>query len=355
MRRLLYGVTPVVLAALLCQCACTRDGSARAGSSPDEFTLVLMTDTHLDMKCSAEDLEQVSRWIVDHAEELNIRYVAHLGDVGDVRGSGDLPEMLRAARAALQPILDAGIPLSVAGGNHDYREGDASPRSADAFNAADTFGPELYAGRPWFGGTFEQETGDAGPDPGGAMNHYLILDISDLPFLFLTLEYYPRDKVMVWADRLVRERYPDRHVVVCTHSYLTQHGALSESRFGSAEPGPERSNSGAEMWERYLKNWSNLRFVFNGHFIDTPRQSYLRQTGAHGNVVHAHFFNYQNWGYDGGKLRNMRSGGPHQAATIRLVTIQPGGNAVRMRNFLPPAGVEPEPAAPAAHPFIVEP
>ena len=328
---------------------------AEASTSAREVTLVLMTDTHLDMKCSAEDLAHMTRWIVENAAALNIGYVGHLGDVGDQRGSGTLLEMLQQARAALQPVADAAIPISIAVGNHDYRDGGEHPRSAEAFNRPDTFGEAFYSTSPGFGSTFEQEADFGIAHPGGTANHYFTLELAGEEFLFLTLEYYPRDAVMEWADAVVRERYPSHHVVVSTHAYLTRQGELTTSNYGEPETGPEYSNSGQDMWQRYLQHWENLRFVFNGHFIDEPRQQYLEQTGVHGNTVHSHFFNYQNWAYRDGQLYNTRSGGQYQASVLRLFTIQFDDNTVRIRNFLPQANVDVEPATPEEHPFIPAP
>lgn len=327
---------------------------ARLRVTADEsFSLVFLTDTHVDMKCSELSLQTIARWIVDQAETLNIRFVGHMGDVGDERGSGNLAEMLGKARSALQAIVDAGIPLSVCIGNHDYQPSeDTGLRSADAFNRNDTFGREFYSGRTWFGGTFEEEAADPGPYPGGTINNYVRLNVYNRPYLFLALEYYPRDKVLDWADDLIRNRFPDHHVVVLTHAYLSEYGVLSTSSYAQAPPGPEYSNSGSSMWDRYFKYWENLRFVLNGHFINEPRQNYLRQTSMDGHVVHSHFFNYQNWGYRSGSLYYDTSHGLHQAATIRIFTIYPISNRVVVKSYTPSALREIEPAFPDTYTFI---
>lgn len=326
---------------------------ARIRVTADEaFSLVFLTDTHADMKCSELSLRTIAQWIAAQAKSLNILYVAHLGDVGDERGSGSLVEMLQLARSALQAIADSGIPLSIAIGNHDYQPLAVDDlRSADAFNRADTFGREFYYGKPWFGGTFEEQAGDPGPFPGGTVNHYNTLEIYGRPYLFLTLEHYPRDKVLDWANNLVQNVFPDHEVIVTTHAYLTEYGVLSTGSYNQQEPGPEYSNSGNSMWERYFKSWNNLRLILNGHFINEPRQAYLQQVGLFGNTVHSHFFNYQNWGYRLGGLYYVTSRGLHQAATIRILTVYPALNKVVVRNYTPSANMTIEEASPATHIF----
>jgi|GEM_PF-2520626 len=327
---------------------------ARLRVTADEsFSLVFLTDTHVDMKCSELSLQTIAQWVVSHAEPLNIRYVGHLGDVGDERGSGTLVEMLQKARAAFQIVADAGIPVSLCIGNHDYQPVEETDlRSADAFNRNDTFGPEFYSGRTWFGGTFEEEAATPGPYPGGTINNYIALNVYNRPYLFLALEYYPRDKVLDWADNLARNRFPDHNVVVLTHAYLNEYGVLSTSSYAQAPPGPEFSNSGASMWNRYFKYWPNLRIVLNGHFINEPRQTYLKQEAMDGHAVHSHFFNYQNWGYKSGALYYVTSHGLHQAATIRIFTIYPISNKVVVKSYTPTALGEIEPALPDIYTFI---
>lgn len=120
--------------------------------------------------CSEDRLTTLAKWIVARAQRLNIRFVAQLGDAGDRRGSGSLPQMLQKCRRGLAPIEKAGIPLSVCIGNHDY-DRPSSERANSAWNQEDAFGMSLYRDAPGFGGTFEQEVDPSGPDAGGTANH----------------------------------------------------------------------------------------------------------------------------------------------------------------------------------------
>jgi hypothetical protein len=320
------------------------------------FTFAFLTDTHLDMKCSEANLAAIARWIVANKDPLRICHVGHQGDVGDRRGSGDIHAMLRMSRRALQPVADAGIPLSVAIGNHDY-DASSNTRPCEAFNQPDTFGLEFYGGKPWFGGTFESGTarGRAGVDPGGTANHYFVQRVSGHPMLFLTLELFPRDKVLAWASKLVHDRFPDHDVIVTTHAFLDDKTGqrcreVTYPGFSRA-PGGEYSNDGDEMWEKHLKFWKNLRLVTSGHFINGPRQAYLQQRGVHGNIAHAHFWNYQNWGIEKGELVRSVRAGPHQASMLKLFKVQLPENRVFMENLLPSVPGEGEPAHPDFYHF----
>jgi len=314
----------------------------------DEFSFIFMTDSHTDMKCSEANQRRMAEWIAANAEAMNLRYVAHHGDVGDMRGSGSIEAMLKMARKALEPIRQAAVPFSVAIGNHDY-DFRYNGRPAQAFNAEDVFGLPFYANQRWFGGTFESEIDEPGLDPGGTVNHYQTREINGRKFLFLTLEFFPREKVLRWADELVRRRLPDHYVVINTHAYLDSYGNLSNTIPNSytgfvGNEGDEYSNHGREMWDKYFKHWPNLRIISNGHYTKDHRQQYLAQTGEHGNTVHSHFWNYQNWGYKDDQFFEARSDGENQSTMIRIFKLRLAEQRVTIEHFMPPLRIEGEPA-----------
>ena len=329
---------------------------------PDRgFTIVGIPDLHLDFLCKSNNLTTISEWIVARAQRLNIRFVAQLGDAGDRRGSGSIGEMLAACRRGFAPLTQAGIPVSVCMGNHDY-DRPSSLRTNSAWMDGAAFGASFYQNMRGFGGTFESESADPGPEPGGTVNHYFTFHAAGVDMLMLCLELGPREKVMKWADHLVRERFPNHSVVVFTHSYLHTDGTLvtdgtafnpkGYSGF-STEEGPEYTHDGKDMWERYLRHWPNLRMVHSGHAISGPRQASLAQKGEHGNPVAGLFYNWQEWGYDAEKKEMVHGlAVEHGAAMIRLFHIRPAENTVHIANFLPSAGVEAEASTPESLPWL---
>lgn len=328
---------------------------------PDRgFTIVGIPDVHLDFLCKLDHLTTISEWIVARAGKLNIRFVAQLGDAGDRRGSGSIGEMLAACRRGFSPLTQAGIPVSVCMGNHDYDHPSAR-RANPSWTADSAFGMSFYRDMRGFGGTFESETTDPGPDPGGTANHFFTFRAAGVDMLMLCLELGPREKVMKWADHLVRERFPHHSVIVFTHSYLHTDGTLvtdgtafnpkGYSGFPTDE-GPEYTHDGKDMWERYLRHWPNLRMVHSGHAIAGPRQASLAQKGEHGNPVAGLFYNWQEWGYDAERKEMVRGiPVPHGAAMIRLFHIRPAEKTVHIANFLPSAGVEGEASLPESLPW----
>lgn len=350
----------VMFIALFCG-ACAADPSSNADDINAPFTFVIIPDTHHGIKCTAEQLEFLCDWIIDHPQNLNIQMVGHLGDVGDERGEMGLTDSLTSASKFLKRIVNADIPISVAMGNHDnlegfderYPDGKRIRQPAKVFNS--TFGRKFYKGATWFGGTYEDEVDNPVISPAGTANHYITFNTPAGSFLVLTLEYYPRVGILDWANDVV-QRYPEHHVIVLTHAYLNLDGTLFTNTFRSGRRADEKSINAKDMWKEYFSRWKNLRFIMNGHYItdDGPHQAYLPQVGVHGNTVHSHYVNYQNWAYKDGQLKRMRGWHNKQSAVVRLVTIYPRENLVLMSNYLPEADVHVEPADPTEHPFIVE-
>jgi len=329
-------------------------------SAEDGFTIVGIPDVHVDFMCSEDRLTTLSEWIVARAQRLNIRFVAQLGDAGDRRGSGSLPEMLQQCRRGLAPIEKARIPLSVCIGNHDY-DRPSSERANSAWNHEDAFGMSLYRNAPGFGGTFEQEVDQSGPDAGGTASHYFTLRAAGEQLLILNLELGPREKVMRWADRLVRERFPEHSVIVFTHSHLHTDGtrvregtAFNPKGYSgfSTDAGPEYTHDGNDLMERYFRHWPRLRMVHSGHAIAGPRQAWLASQGEAGNRVTELFYNWQEWGYDEDAAEMVRGiPVPHGASMIRLFQVRPKQGTVNIANFLPSAGKEAEASIPESLPW----
>ncbi len=319
------------------------------------FSFVTIPDVHLDYKCSGEHLLKMAQWIVSNAQERNMHFVAQLGDLGDRRGDGTIKEMLHQARLALEPVNQADIPLTVCIGNHDYDE-TSSVRETECWNQPNALGKAMYSGKPWFGGTFEEQVDEPGLNPGGTINHYMTLDVPGTKLLLLTLELAPRDKVMDWAEDLVLNRHPSHDVIVFTHSYLHLDGqrVTDGTRFNpkdysafSTQPGPEYTNDGLDLWQKYFRSWPNLRMVHSGHAINEPTQAYKISTGDKGNNVAEFFYNWQNWGFDVNAGRLIPGQGtPYQATMLKIFDVDTRANRVVVQNLMPVLGESGEAALP---------
>lgn len=260
-------------------------------TAPRTISFIVIPDTQILARYHQPILTKTTRWIVDHAGELNLKAVIHLGDVVDQGAKYE--EEYRNAFDALHRIDEAGLPLLIAPGNHDYDDPITSKRgpvAEDKVRALSMFnqyfGEHRFRDMPWFGGVYE---------PGQAENMYALLEAGDTSFLFVVLEFVPRNEVMAWADEVIRE-HRNRKAIVITHSYMYMYGERvksgDETNPKEKYPATAAGNDGEDMWQKHLKHHPNLIAVFSGHHMPV-NVSHRIDSGVHGNRVLQCFQNWQ--------------------------------------------------------------
>lgn len=132
----------------------------------------------------------------------------------------------------------------------------------------------------------------------------MTLEAGDDKYLFMTVEYRPRDEVLDWANRVL-EDYSDFKVVLVTHSYMWTNGFLT--------------TSGNEIWNDLRKKHENVRLVLCGH---APGRGMEVAYGEGGNKVVQLLSDYQYY-----------SNGGH--GLLRIMTFYPGDNRVRVQTYSP--------------------
>ena len=80
-------------------------------------TIVMLPDTQFYSEKNPEIFHDQTRWIAEHIDEENIRFVTHVGDV--VQNYDQVEAEWVAADAAMDR-LNGLLPWGVAIGNHDY-------------------------------------------------------------------------------------------------------------------------------------------------------------------------------------------------------------------------------------------
>ena len=271
--------------------------SAAEAVAPRPFTVVVPPDTqcYTDAKYGGEPdmFTSQTRWIVDAAEELNIAFVLH---VGDITFDNDAEGWENAARS-LAKLDEAGIPYVLAAGNHDgYMEGHLG---LDKLNAS--FPLSGVENEPYFGGVFEEAHRE---------NAYFLFEAGGVSWLVLVLEFGPRDVVLEWADTILAN-HPDHRAILLTHAFLFVDGTLhDEASEGHDVDAPTiskygRPNDGADIWDKMLKKHANVAFAFNGHVQEGTGQARAVLDGDEGNRVHAMLTNFQKYEHDNG----ARNGG----------------------------------------------
>ena len=275
------------------------------------FTVVLLPDTqyYTQSDRQAETYYAQTQYIARHKEDLNVKFVIHLGDITE----NNILEQWKIAQKA-QHILDtAKVPYSMVPGNHDYPHGGhGGDRNTDLFNQH--FGPDHFKNKPWYQGHFGNRND----------NNYSFFESGDLKFLVMSLEFAPTNQALHWANEIIREN-PERRVIIATHCYLTHDGKYNNCPMGYDIEG----NSGEEMWRKLVRRHSNIFLVVSGHVSDSERTDSL---GVFGNTVYQVLTDFQG--------EPDENGDPNGMGWLRTLTFFPGKNKIESKVFSVLPGVE---------------
>jgi hypothetical protein len=233
---------------------------ATAADTADPWRLVALPDTQsyvakgfLAGDIHTEPLNAQTDWIVDNADELNVKFVTHEGDLvwnGDNRDEWDRIDEAMST-------LDGEVPYGACVGNHDYLETRNRKSGTDLYE--EYFGPQRYQDRSWYGGS--------GPLN---RNHYQFFSGGGYEFLHISLEWEAHgtpddaETPVGWAQRIM-DQHPETPTILTTHAYISD-GERGRSKDLEDENG--FGNTGQQLWEKLIKPNPQLFMVLNGHYHD---------------------------------------------------------------------------------------
>jgi hypothetical protein len=269
--------------------------------SAQDFSLVLLPDAQNETQFYPQVLASQTNWVVQNQAALNIQALLGLGDIVN---DGASATQEQSADAAIRSLDNAGIPYFLAIGNHDY-DG-ATPRNATTFNQ--WFGPARYANYPYYMGNYPT---------GSNENFYGVLTISGQPYLFLVLEFAPRDATLAWAASVIAAN-PDKLVIVITHSYMF----YDNTRVDQCDTHDMSSdNSGDAVWAKLTSQYPNIIMVVSGH-VTSGNAGRRADLGVNGNLVNQMFSNYQ----------TVANGGN---GWLRILKFHPSQNTIDVLTYSP--------------------
>ena len=223
----------------------------------DEFMIAIIPDTQVYTYYGTSEFDDATVWIAEHANDSNkkISMVLH---VGDIVLFGDETAFARVD-AALGTLDTAGVPYLLTTGNHDYADSipDIDHANVAAYEAA--FPQSQFTGQAgWVGGFYEE---------GRSENSYRLATIGGNDYLFIMLEFGPRDAVLTWAVGIL-DTYPTRDAIIITHCYMYRDGTWcgtgDEWNPHDIMPAGADCNDGDEIWAA-LKSKANIVWIQNGH------------------------------------------------------------------------------------------
>lgn len=216
------------------------------------FSLVLLPDTSAYTAQIAGGLSTMlaaqSQWVLDHVDDLALRFVLHAGNVTE----NNLNLEWKRAQTSMSE-WDGVVPYAVALGEQDGMGSTNSQTGLfNLYFPAAKF--RLMAG---FGGVFESNK---------AENIYYYFTGGGIDWLLLVLEFGPREALLSWANRVIA-LHPQRKVIVLTHAQLSGddlwHGSAPGHTGTPAQFG--RRNNGVDLWAKLLRRHENIALVLSGH------------------------------------------------------------------------------------------
>ena len=267
-----------------------------------------------EVSLTNEVFECWTDWIANNLKRQRIAFVSHVGDIVNINNR----EQWAIAHHCMNK-LHGRVPYGISVGNHDMTaDGDSS-----LFQ--EVFPKSRFASFHWYGGCFEKPSNDNAVS-GNNANSVQLFEAGEMKFVALHLECNAPDKVLQWANSVLR-RHSDRHAMVTTHMGLGPRDKPKNSQdYFDAPKGRmtwikrhgKQGNSAQQMWEKCFKLHDNLFLVCCGDQSRTQAMR-LESVGKHGNTVHE-------------VLSDYGSGG------IRVMRFVPAKNLIEVRTWDPIKG-----------------
>ena len=226
-----------------------------------DYTFAVLPDTQSLVEHWPHLFSQLTQWLADNQERLNIEAVFHLGDMVD----DNLDIQWKNVKAGMDILDSAGIPWMPMRGNHDH---------SDYFNRY--FDYAAYGtNRSWFGGTYEEGTLDY---------TYWFVSAGNREYLILSLGWAPTWDVLDWAKGIV-EAHPDKNVILTLHGFMNTNGQhLSEVSSISITKYFKDRPEGYQVWEAFA-GYENVVLAMGGHVPSPDIITRTDKNGAGKNVT----------------------------------------------------------------------
>ena len=231
------------------------DPDDKAPVSNYAYSIAVVGDTQRIAYNYKSDFGKIYKWILDNAVEKNTKFVIGLGDITETSSA----EEWEAAMGAITQ-LDGKIPYSLVRGNHD------SVNSFNTYVSVNKYG-DIVAG--YYGTDLR--------------NSYQLLDVGEVKYLIMTLDYGASNQVLSWAGNVI-DNNSDRQVIITTHAYLFRDGTTLDAGDVCPPATTGGYNNGDHIWDKLISKHENIVLVLSGH--DPCDNVVATQTkGEKGNVV----------------------------------------------------------------------
>lgn len=237
----------------------------------------------------AEAYRAQMQWIADNAEQRNIAYTGHTGDIIEnwmlpgIHSEDQAREEFEFA-SQMQGILDdAGVPNGILPGNHDNWWGTEGNHLFNEYFPAERY---EQASQSWenasYGGPWREGDNSA---------HYDLFSAGGQEFIAVHLPYGHTHAQRQWAGEIL-SAFPDRDAIVLSHAYLRASNAQDAAKPDIGGYG----GGGLLLREQVVKPHDNVFLVLSGHYHGTAW--HVNRQGEGGPVFEM-LADYQNYEIDG--------------------------------------------------------
>ncbi len=314
------------------------------------WSLIMLPDVQNYVKWGRNQplLDLMMAWVEENIDTLNIKMVVCVGDLvqnnekinNDYDGNQSTQRQWESVSRAFAK-LDGKVPYIAATGNHDYsinREGRRTSRYSEFFTIDRNHLNQK---------TLVQNTRNEAGEPTLENAAYELKGLNGKDYLFLNIEFGPRDTVVTWAKKVAAmAQYKNHRVILMTHSYLNKDDKLiaGETKWLFWEPyaidneiqkSPHiklpAANNGKQIWEKLVQPSANIEMVLCGHISG---EGYRNDKNTAGKLVHQVLFNAQSMG---GGHRDGNGGD----GWLRILEFFPDNKTVKVKTFSPFFGASP--------------
>lgn len=248
--------------------------SAVSASAEDSFTLAVLPDTQGEIHANGSPTGiffQRAQWLLSNRTALNLKCMLQVGDLVNFYNY----RQYEAVSTGLKSFDDAGLPYTMALGNHDTAAVGEWTGAAGAGKTGENVRVTQYYNTYFPLSRFTMLKGVYEADK--IDNSFHTFAAGDLDWLVLSLELWPRAAVYDWAKAVIAS-HPNHNVIIVTHAFMTSSGGIQQDNGGYGATSPQM------MLDQLVKPYANVRFVFCGH---VGSNNYRTDTGTNGNKIYS--------------------------------------------------------------------
>ena len=214
------------------------------------FSIIQISDTQYLSDSWPDAFDDLTSWIVNNSEALNLAMVVHTGDIVQIPNN---TTDWQAANTAMMTLYNNEVPYCWNAGNHDqfpYTDGvtDGNPNGRYIGGNFPAFNVTLMRQEPYWVGDIYHGTSTA-----------VKFNFGNYHFMIVNVEYDANQTVLNWMQTLINSN-PNVNFIVATHNFLNGNGT-----YGTLNAADQ---TWATNFQNIIQNDPNVFMTINGHDID---------------------------------------------------------------------------------------